>query len=126
MRQLKLAKTEEEKNRLDREARSLLKTAEYLKNKTESRFTVGLTASRQPTTVASPRMVLKLQDPISTCALTMREQIILLEGSKLHEFVFPPWKESPSDSEFELKLGEPRFKCVYLKHASCINFCKTR
>lgn len=121
MRRMNLAKTAEEKNRLDQEARLLLKTAESLKNEIESRSTVGLTTSKQAMTVASPGTVLKLQDPISTRTLTTREQIILLEGSKLHGFVFPPWKESPSDSEFELKPGEPRFKYVFLKHALCMS-----
>ena len=43
-----------------------------------------------------------LKAPISnTSLLTTREKIILLQGSKLHGSVFPPWKEPPAVAEFE-------------------------
>jgi hypothetical protein len=42
-----------------------------------------------------------LNAPVSdTSLLTTREQIILLQGSKLHGCVFPPWKAAPDSSEF--------------------------
>ena len=43
--------------------------------------------------------VLKAPVP-DTAALTKREQIILLQGSKLHGCIFPPWKGDPSPDEF--------------------------
>ncbi len=110
MRQLKLAKTGEEKKRLDRKCRSLLEKAESLQIATETSSTTGLTASKHPTTERPPGNPLKLQEPRSTRNLSTREQIILLEGSKLHGFMFPPWREGPSDSEFGLHPGEPRFR----------------
>ena len=111
MRQLKLAKTEEEKIPLDRECRSLLKQAESLTEAINSR------ASNQSLPVTAPKAIVKLQQPRSNRDLSTREQIILLEGSKLHGSVFPPWREEPSDSEFDLKPGEPLFEYVYLEHA---------
>ncbi|KAL8722395.1 MAG: hypothetical protein Q9225_001126 [Loekoesia sp. 1 TL-2023] len=48
----------------------------------------------------------KLKEPASTRILSTREQIILLEASKLHGCRFPPWKNPPEASEFE--QGEDR------------------
>lgn len=110
MRQLKLAKTDEEKKLLDRKCRSLLEKAESLKIAIETRSITVLSASKQPTTERPPGNPIKLQEPRSTRNLSTREQIILLESSKVHGFVFPPWREGPSDSEFGLVPGEPRFR----------------
>lgn len=43
-----------------------------------------------------------LKAPVSDDSLlTTREKIILLQSSKLHGCVFPPWKGTPSSEEFE-------------------------
>lgn len=55
---------------------------------------------------------MKLKEPISTRKLATREQIILLEGSKLHGFAFWPWKSDPPATEFELRPGEHLFLYV--------------
>lgn len=47
--------------------------------------------------------------PVSMRKLTTRENIILLEGSKLNGFVFKPWERSPLQDEFELKKGDDLF-----------------
>jgi calpain-7 len=39
--------------------------------------------------------------PVSQRAITRAEEIILLEGSKLHGFIFPKWTSYPQDSVFE-------------------------
>lgn len=39
--------------------------------------------------------------PISQRTVTRTEEIILLEGSKLHGFIFPKWTSEPKDSVFE-------------------------
>lgn len=39
--------------------------------------------------------------PVSKRAITRTEEIILLEGSKLHGFIFPQWMSDPQDSVFE-------------------------
>ena len=48
----------------------------------------------------------KLKQPVSTRKLSTREQIILLQGSKLHGCVFPPWKDPPASEEFALTGAE--------------------
>ena len=50
--------------------------------------------------------------PTSTRALSKKEQIIVLKGSKLHGYVFPPWRD-PFPDDFDLKDGEP-FMYAYL------------
>ena len=45
---------------------------------------------------------MKISEPKSIRTLSTREQIILLEASKLHGCRFPPWKGDPEKTEFEL------------------------
>lgn len=42
-----------------------------------------------------------LKAPISRRPLTRSEEILLLEGSKLDGYIFPPWTSDPEDSVFE-------------------------
>jgi len=42
-----------------------------------------------------------LKAPVSHRAISRREELILLEGSKLHGFIFPPWSTEPDDYVFE-------------------------
>ena len=53
-----------------------------------------------------------LRHPSSTRKLTTREEIILLEGAKLNNFVFPPWTHPPAPSEFKLESGKEPFTYV--------------
>jgi hypothetical protein len=39
-----------------------------------------------------------LKAPVSERSLSRSEEIILLESSKLHGFIFPPWASDPEDS----------------------------
>lgn len=55
---------------------------------------------------------IKLKEPKSNRALTTREQIILLEASRLHGCRFPPWKNTPDDIEFELDASKVMFMYV--------------
>lgn len=48
--------------------------------------------------------------PVSKRALTTREKIILVEGTKLNGFKFPIWEHDPDPAEFELKDGEAQFE----------------
>ena len=41
--------------------------------------------------------------------LTTRENIIILEGSKLNGYVFKPWDKPPLDDEFALQTGQEPF-----------------
>ncbi|EKD13048.1 calpain-like protease PalBory [Drepanopeziza brunnea f. sp. 'multigermtubi' MB_m1] len=53
---------------------------------------------------------LTLKAPVSRRAITRKEELILLEGSKLHGFIFPPWTGDPEDSIFEEEFdGSPLF-----------------
>ncbi|KAL8704682.1 MAG: hypothetical protein Q9201_002176 [Fulgogasparrea decipioides] len=61
---------------------------------------------------------IKLKEPLSARALSTREQIILLEASKLHGCRFPPWKSSPDASEFNLSGDQLLFTYVGLKAIS--------
>lgn len=51
-----------------------------------------------------------LEHPVSKRALTTREKIILVEGTKLNGFKFPIWEHDPDPAEFELKDGEAQFE----------------
>jgi calpain-7 len=56
-----------------------------------------------------PTSITRLREPCSTRELTKSEQIILLRGSKLNGFQFPPWKAAPGSECFELVEGEQLF-----------------
>lgn len=53
-----------------------------------------------------------LKEPLSDRTLSTREQIILLEASRLHGCRFPPWKAPPDASEFE--LGKDQLMFMYV------------
>ncbi|KAF2429597.1 cysteine proteinase [Tothia fuscella] len=53
--------------------------------------------------------VKRLIEPVSKREITRSEHILLLQGSKLNGFKFPPWKEPPNAQEFELGVGEAPF-----------------
>lgn len=57
---------------------------------------------------------LKLKEPLSTRTLSTREQILLLQASKLHGCRFPPWEDLPAASEFE--LGEAQSLFMYASY----------
>ncbi|KAI6712220.1 hypothetical protein PZA11_002259 [Diplocarpon coronariae] len=44
---------------------------------------------------------LVLKAPVSRRLVARKEELILLEGSKLHGFIFPPWTNEPADTLFE-------------------------
>lgn len=45
---------------------------------------------------------LDLNLPVSRRRLTKQEEILLLKASKLNGFTFPPWRDVPNLTEFEL------------------------
>lgn len=94
---MKLASSPTEKKTLDQHCRRYVQLAESLK-------TTSTWHPPQSQTVA------ELKVPESNRELTKREQIILLEGSKLNGFIFPPWKAPPEPAEFELADGMQPFK----------------
>lgn len=42
--------------------------------------------------------------PVSERPLSKHEELLLLEGSRLHGFIFPRWTSEPDDSIFETSL----------------------
>jgi calpain-7 len=42
-----------------------------------------------------------LRPPVSERSITRSEEIVLLESSKLHGFIFPPWTTDPEDLVFD-------------------------
>ncbi|KAL8782159.1 MAG: hypothetical protein Q9213_005630 [Squamulea squamosa] len=49
------------------------------------------------------------REPLPSRSLSTREQIILLESSRLHGCRFPPWQKPPDISEFELGQDQTKF-----------------
>lgn len=96
MQALRLADTPLERKRIDAKCKELINKAEDLK-------------ARQDGAQNGTDEVPLLKPPVSTRKLTTRENIILLEGSKLNNFVFRPWDKEPTDEEFVLRDGEEPF-----------------
>lgn len=104
MQALRLASGSSDKARLDLKCKELLTKAEEIKcAKSRSEGGDGPSASSLPSSPA-------LKQPISKRKLTTREEIIILEGSKLNGFIFPPWKNDPAPEEFILKEGHQLFE----------------
>lgn len=96
MQALRLAETPVDRKRIDAKCKELIKKAENLKSDQD----VGPNGKSE---------VPLLMPPSSSRKLTTRENIILLEGSKLNGFIFKPWDKEPTDEEFALKNGEEPF-----------------
>lgn len=103
MQALCLASKSADKARLDSKCKELLTKAEALKKEN-----ISPQRGDQASASSSPSKA-GLKQPISKRKLTTREEIILLEGSKLNGFVFPPWREDPSPEEFTVKEGQVPF-----------------
>lgn len=93
---LRLTDKPSDRRRIDGRCKELLAQAENLKKSQED--------TARPTV---KNLILKV--PTSTRKLTTRENIIILEGSKLHGFIFKPWLDSPNSDEFKLASGEIPF-----------------
>jgi calpain-7 len=89
MKGIKLASSDHERARLRDKCKELLARAEEIKK---------LESWPPPKSVAT---ILNLKVPISQRAVSRSEEIILLEGSKLHGFIFPPWTAEPEDKMFD-------------------------
>ena len=101
LRTLKLTSDNEKKRLLDEQCRKLLDQAERIKSSKEwPSENLGLWKAGTRIVNETPKKEVK--QPLSTRKLSTREQIILLQGSKLNGCVFPPWKETPAADEFAL------------------------
>lgn len=87
MKALRLATVQKDKQSLDAKCKEWLNRAERIKEATDWQ-----SAARGQARAS--------RSLVSTRKLTTREEIILLEGAKLHGFIFPPWTRAPDPSEF--------------------------
>lgn len=110
---LRTTTDENEKVRLDKQSRILLERAERIKTPTNPELHDGdWDQDTLKQALTPPGLLRKLREPLSSRKPSTREEIILLEGSRLNGFVFPPWKSGPEPSEFELKDGHDLFRYV--------------
>jgi calpain-7 len=96
MKALKLTDSPVDRNRLNAKCKQLLSRAEHLKSQTDIRS-------------HGHDEIPLLKSPVSLRKLTTRENIILLEGSRLNGFIFRPWDKEPSIDEFRLEPGSELF-----------------
>lgn len=94
---LRLADKPSDRTRLDARCKHLLAQAERLKTNRDTSTKSGL--RKEPWELSKA--------PVSTRKLTTRENIILLESSKLNGFIFKPWATDPPPNEFSLQDREP-------------------
>lgn len=91
MKALRLATVPKDRQSLDTKCKELLTRAEKIKKSKDA----------QPAGAGDRNLTRR--EPVSSRKLTTREEIILLEGAKLHGFIFPPWTCAPDPEEFEMK-----------------------
>jgi hypothetical protein len=96
---LRLVDKPSDRKRLDVKCKELLGQAEKLKQRQD-----GFSKS-----ISKPQPKEALKVPLSSRKLTTRENIIILEGSKLNGFIFKPWTSAPSADEFSLQDGQEPF-----------------
>lgn len=106
MRALKVTSDQSKRKLLQDRCRVLLDQAERHKHVEES--SRPLESCKKDVHVVKPGPTV-LESPRSTRALSTREQIILLEGSKLHGSIFPPWRRDPDPHEFDLREGDAQY-----------------
>lgn len=116
MQQLKLAENENRRDVLAQECRDLLDQAEQIKHASRCPPFGNAMGGVASLTARKVGLGSSSKKPEARRALTTREKIILLEGSRLHGFVFPPWTSPPSRSEFKLGVGESLFLYVFVEN----------
>ncbi|KAI9740750.1 MAG: cysteine protease [Claussenomyces sp. TS43310] len=99
---IKVSSNESERKRLKERSMRVLERAERIK-RNESWMVPSYIDSRD---VRKNRLD---KVPQSSRTLSAREEILLLESSKLHGLVFPRWMEDPPDDLFERKVGTGLF-----------------
>lgn len=121
MQELRLDKNEKKRDVLVQECRDLLDQAEQIKDM--SRYQSSGDDALGGVTFLTARkggMGSRSKKPEARRALTTREKIILLEGSRLHGFTFPPWSSPPRRSEFDLGVGESLYLYVVSEFIQCL------
>jgi calpain-7 len=93
MKAIKLANSGSERERLKSKCMKVLARAEEIKQVE----TWGVSIKQK----GRAGMSYDLNAPLSNRTLSTREQVILLESSKLHGFVFTPWTSEPEEILFQ-------------------------
>lgn len=124
MRALKLSKDKHSRGVMSAKVQSLLEEAERIKFSDDWKPRETLLTNPEAKLdsdygAVDISKIKKLREPVSTRILTKAEEILLLKASKLNGFKFPPWKNPPLDSDFELHHGEQLFMYVGLSSSSC-------
>jgi hypothetical protein len=102
MEAIKLASTESERERLKSKCLKVLARAEDIKK--VQHWSVPQGRGEQAC------MGRELKNPLSNRPLSSREEVILLESSRLHGSIFPPWTAEPRADFFKLKDGETLYQ----------------
>lgn len=110
MKAIKLASSESDRERLKIKSMKLLERAEEIK-KIEDWTMSGCV--REHTATEKP-----LRAPLSTRTLSIREQMILLESSRLNGSIFPPWTLEPGDDSFRSMTDDTPY--LYVCHGNVI------
>jgi hypothetical protein len=113
MKAIKLASTGPERERLKSKCIEVLARAEEIKR-------VEIWSGRVEQTEQWRSKIL-LRAPVSDRELSTREEVIVLEGSKLHGLTFPPWILEPSDQLFQSTTHENLY--VYGLFSCVIKIC---
>lgn len=108
MKALKLATSSSEKSHMTRRCKTLLDEAERIK--VMKKWQPSIAKARQENAEAGTDGKVKvLKEPLSTRTSSKREQILLLQSSKLNGFAFPPWKGPPDPGDFALDESGEKF-----------------
>lgn len=99
MKAIKLANNSTERARLKERCLNILARAEEIK-----KIEHWQPATSRTGAVITPSEISRV--PQSRRQLSTREEVILLEGSKLHGLIFPPWGSEPDEQEFAAPKGE--------------------
>ncbi|KAI9798360.1 MAG: cysteine protease [Candelina submexicana] len=106
---LTLTSLNDERIRLRERCNALLNHAELIKNSGQWKPSSPFSRSTSSRIASSGQGLITSRQPCSSRQLTKREQIILLEGSKLNGSIFPQWQSPPDRTEFDFEGGQEKF-----------------
>ena len=109
MQAMKLTDDNNKKRELMSKTHELLQKAELIKSARVLPLQMNYISGTKKNIETHRTKVEELKQPVPTRILSTREQIILLQGSKLNGSIFPPWKTPPDVSEFVLEDGSELF-----------------
>lgn len=107
---LKISTSLKEKRKYDTKCKELLTIAERIKKLKDSQRRFGLETTNSGSNHSSSASTSPRGEPVSTRNISNREQIILLENSKLNGSVFPPWSALPEPEEFEQQEDDELYR----------------